>query len=184
MPRHWLKRRLPTPESVRNSRALRVLGTLLHDPNLWHLNRRAVAGGLAVGLFFAFVPLPLQMVQAALVAVLLRVNLPIAVTAIWVTNPFTIPPLFYLAYRFGAWLLGTPPVARPEHFSVSWALQELGQNWQPLLLGSLLFGLFAAAGGWALVHLLWRLHIVQALRRRRRLLGALRRGGGDEPPLC
>ncbi|MFW6343056.1 MAG: DUF2062 domain-containing protein, partial [Halothiobacillaceae bacterium] len=80
---------------------MRVFGSRLQDGNLWHLNRRSVSGGVAVGLFSAFVPIPFQMVLAAGLAILLRVNLPLSVVLVWITNPITIVPLLWVANRIG-----------------------------------------------------------------------------------
>jgi len=148
---------------------LRVFGTRLNDPNLWHLNRHSASGAFAVGLFAAFVPLPFQMVIAAAAAVLLRVNLPLSVVLVWITNPLTIPPMFYCTYLVGAWLMGRPGML-PESvdFSLATLMHGLGEVWQPLLLGSLVCGALAAALGYALVLGLWRLHVIRHLRRRRR----------------
>ncbi|MEW8398672.1 MAG: DUF2062 domain-containing protein, partial [Candidatus Thiodiazotropha sp.] len=65
MPKRLIKSLLPHHEEVRNHKHLKLFGSLMHDPNLWHLNRHSVSGAFAVGIFMAFIPLPLQMVFAA-----------------------------------------------------------------------------------------------------------------------
>ncbi|MGI9335066.1 MAG: DUF2062 domain-containing protein, partial [Gammaproteobacteria bacterium] len=88
--RKSLKRLLPSPRELRQHHGLRrFFGTLLHEPDLWHLNRNSVAWSVSVGLFMAFMPIPLQMVAAAAVAIVVGCNLPIAVTLVWITNPLT-----------------------------------------------------------------------------------------------
>ena len=89
-------------ESVRKNRWLRPFGIWLQHPNLWHLHRRSVAGGIAVGMFSGLIPGPFQMLSAALLAVLFRVNLPVAIFSTFYTNPFTIVPLYYAAYKLGS----------------------------------------------------------------------------------
>ena len=158
---------MPNHEAVRNHRVLRMFGTLLHDPNLWHLNRRSVSGGFAVGLFMAFLPFPFQMVAAGAAAIGLRVNLPISVALVWITNPLTIPPMFYFAYRVGTWLLRLPTQQFEIQLSVDWLLMELGQIWQPLLLGSLVCGMISAVVGYVGIRLLWRMHVVERFKQRR-----------------
>ncbi|MCB1903170.1 MAG: DUF2062 domain-containing protein, partial [Gammaproteobacteria bacterium] len=76
MPKQIIKRFAPDHEVIRNHKHLRIFGNLLHDPNLWHMNRRSVSGAFAVGLFWAFIPIPMQMVAAAAIAIIARVNLP------------------------------------------------------------------------------------------------------------
>ncbi|WP_132491974.1 DUF2062 domain-containing protein [Pseudomonas aeruginosa] len=75
MPRRLFKRYMPDPESIRSQKSLRFLGKLTHDPNLWHLNRHSVSRAMAAGLFAAFIPMPMQMLLAAGLAVWIRSNL-------------------------------------------------------------------------------------------------------------
>ena len=95
MTKKFIQRFLPDPTWIKNHQSLRFLGDWLHDPNIWHLNRRSASMAVFIGLFIAFVPLPSQMLMAAVLAVLLRVNLPLSVLLVWVSNPITMPPLFY-----------------------------------------------------------------------------------------
>ena len=95
MAKKTIQRFLPDPNKIRHHKSLKIFGRLLQDANLWHLNRRSARGAFAVGLFFAFIPVPFQMVLAAAGAILFRVNLPISVALVWLTNPLTMPPIFY-----------------------------------------------------------------------------------------
>lgn len=166
MPRKILQRFLPDPAALRSRRELRFLGGLLDDPFLLHLNRRSVAGACALGLFVAFIPVPGQMPIAALLAILLRVNLVLSVAMVWTTNPITMPPIFYFCYRVGSWLLGNTE-REPFQLTLEWFWLELGIIWQPFLLGCFVVGTIAAALAYTLVQLLWRLHVIRAVRHRR-----------------
>ncbi len=159
MPKRIIKRFMPDPHTIRDHKHLRFLGTLLHDPNILHLNRRSVSGAFSVGILMAFVPVPFQMVLAAIGAIVARVNLPISVALVWVTNPLTMPPIFYFAYKVGAWILHTP--ARDIEFvlSTEWLVHELGEVWQPFLLGCFVSGVFFAVLGNVAIRLFWRLHV-------------------------
>jgi uncharacterized protein (DUF2062 family) len=106
MPRRHFRKFLPSHDSVKKSRYIAPFGSALQHHNLWHLNRWSVAGGVAVGLFCGLVPGPLQMLSAALCAILLRVNLPVALVTTLYSNPFTIVPLYLLAYKLGSWVTG------------------------------------------------------------------------------
>lgn len=165
--RKTLKRLVPSSESVLANRCLRIFGEFIHDPNLWHLNRHAVARAFAVGLFWTFIPVPFQMVFAAGVAILWRANVPLSVALVWLTNPVTIPPIFFVTYELGAWLLGSPHVQLPEELTVEWFLGSLGIIWRPLFVGSLITGLVCSLLGYYLIHALWRWHTVRRYRKRR-----------------
>jgi len=167
MARKLIRRYLPDPHKIRDHKYLRLFGTLLHDPNLWHLNRRSASGAFAVGLFMAFVPMPFQMIPAAALAILLRVNLPISVTLVWITNPVTMPPIFYFCYSLGALLLDTPIRAVEFQISWEWLNTELHRVWQPFLLGSMLMSTFSAAIGFFGIRGLWRWHVVRDWERRK-----------------
>jgi len=163
MPKKLIKRFMPDHTVIREHRHLRFFGTLLHDPNLFHLNRRSASGAFAVGLFMAFVPLPLQMLLAAAASILFRVNLPISMVLVWITNPVTIPPMFYFAYLLGTWILGEPVHMEQSAFELSteWLKQELVIIWQPFLLGCLVAASLSALTGYFTIRGLWRLHLVR-----------------------
>ena len=118
MPRKIIKRFTPNPETIKQQKALKIFGSLLTNPNLWCLNRRSAAGAFAVGLFMAWVPLPSQMIMASGLTILFRVNVPLATALVWISNPVTMPPFFYFAYKLGSHLMGLPP--QPFHFELSW----------------------------------------------------------------
>ncbi len=167
MPRRLIKRYLPDSREVRSHPWISRFGHRLHDPNLWHLNRRSFSGGVAVGLFCALLPFPGQMLVAAALAIALRVNLPTALVLVWMTNPLTIPPVFFGAYLFGCLLLGEVPVTQ----SLSeWQtiLTRLDAVWVPLLVGSLVLGGLLALLGFVGVRLLWRWYVVRKRERRHR----------------
>lgn len=159
---------MPDPSALRQHRSLAFLGRLLHDPEIFHITRHSAAGGTAAGLFFAFFPIPGHMVFAAIAAISLRVNLPIAVAAVWVTNPFTIAPLFYLAYRIGAAVLDNPVEPVSFHLDVEWLTTTFVHIWPPLVTGCMLLAIVASALGYAGVRLMWRLAVVSKVRERRK----------------
>ena len=175
--RKFLHQFLPHHETVKNSRWLKPFGSWLHQPNLWHLHRRSVAGGVAVGLFCGLIPGPLQMIGAALLAVLLRVNLPVALFVTLYTNPFTIVPLYMLAYELGAWVSGAQngllmsQLAMPKLHWLEWGSELV--NWlmrlgKPLLIGLPLLALSLALAGYIVVRVAWRVAVVVKWRARKR----------------
>lgn len=173
MARKFLKRYLPEMGKLSQHRVLRVFGRLLHDPNLWHLNRYSASGAVAVGLFIAFMPIPFQMVPAAALAIMLRLNLPLAVAMVWVTNPFTMPPLFYLCYKVGAWILGSVDQELTFAWSWEWFRKGLVRVWEPFLLGCSVVGLFSALAGYFGTRALWRWHVITQWERRKKLRALL-----------
>ena len=166
-----LRRLLPFTRNIRGDRKLsRIFGRVLHDPNLWHLNRYSVAWGVSVGLFMAFVPLPFQTVLAVAASVIISANIPVAVVLVWVSNPITVAPLFFAAYKFGAWLLAETPEQIKFEMSIDWVVTQLVEIWQPFLLGCFVLGLASAAIGHAAVRIIWRIHVVQSWQLRGRRL--------------
>ncbi len=150
-----LARFVPNIEQLRQHKYLKFFAKWLDNDQLWSLTRHSVASGAAIGLFMAWVPVPFQMSLAAGVAILLRVHVPIAVALVWLTNPVTMPPMFYGAYRLGAWILDAP--RRPFHFTLSWdwlmdSIHTIGPSF---LTGCLIIGILSSLLGYLTVHLCW-----------------------------
>ncbi len=166
MPKKALKKLFPNPKTIQQHPSLQFLGTLLHEPNLWHLNRRSVSRAFLVGIFFAFMPMPFQMVAAAAVGVMVHSNLPISIGLVWISNPITIPPIFYFTYKVGASILEIPARPFDIELSLDWAMRELGAIWEPLLLGSFICAVIFASLGYVGIRIFWRIHVIRAWRRR------------------
>jgi uncharacterized protein (DUF2062 family) len=171
MSRKFLKQFIPNPEQIRRHPSLRFFQHWLNDSNLWHMNRYSVSAAVFIGLLIAFVPLPIHMLLCTLVAVWWRANLPIALSVIWLSNPITISPQFYLAYKVGARLLNQAPQPLAFELSLQWLRSEFDFIWQPLLLGCAVSGLGAAFIGAALVRIIWRARVISRWRARQRQRG-------------
>lgn len=167
MPKHLIKRFTPDHNTIRNHKHLQVFGSLLHDPNIWHLNRRSAAGAFAIGLFMAWIPVPFQMLLAAGAAILFRVNLPLSAALVWITNPITMPPMFYFAYLAGTFFIGQPAVEFAFDMDGGELLEGLNGIWAPFLLGCLVCSAVSAVVGYFGILWLWRWHLVQHLKKRR-----------------
>jgi uncharacterized protein (DUF2062 family) len=167
MLRNLLRRYLPNPSKVSENPALRPVSKWLKNPEIWHLHRRSVAGAAFIGLFCAFLPIPFQMLIAAVFAIASGCNLPLSVALVWITNPITMAPIYYVTYRLGAWLLSTEVEVDSIEMSWDWLMSNLGNIGYPLILGSVVTGLIAGLGGFVLVRVSWRLHVLSRWRARR-----------------
>lgn len=180
---HRLFKHIPTQESIREYGFLKPVRRYLDHHFLWQFNRRAVAGGAAVGLFFSMASPVGQIPLAVLFAILLRVNLPVAVFGTLLSNPFTTPALLYCGYKLGALLIGHEAPARIAEIeseleaertgyfgdAVDWLLQAL--DWiqsagLPLVVGVGTMSVLMAMAGYIGVMVLWRLQATLRWRAR------------------
>jgi uncharacterized protein (DUF2062 family) len=159
MPRKFFKRHIPDPDKIKRVRSLQLLGHWIYEPNLWHINRYSASSAFFVGLFCSFIPLPTQMIFAALAAILLRSNLPISVGLVWISNPITMPPMFYGAYKVGSYLLQWPEIEFKFELSFHWLNHGLTHIWQPFLLGCFISGLFFGSLAYLIINQLWRIRV-------------------------
>lgn len=136
---------IPTKETLRNNKSLKLLHRFFDDPNLWHLNCHSVATAASIGCFICYLPIPGHMILAALLAVAFQANLPIAVSMVWVANPITIPPMFYLAYRVGIYVLGRT-TGNTFHFPENYEalIHDFNYFAFPILIGAVICGTLLA----------------------------------------
>ena len=140
---------------------------MFQDPNLWHLNRHSASGAFGIGLFFAFWPVPFQMWLSAFAAILLRVNLPLSIATVWLTNPLTMPPIFYGAYKVGAWVLGTDVGEFEFQLSWEWLMGSVNTIGPAFLLGCMICSVVFGSLGYATMNFLWRRSVIKSWQARR-----------------
>ncbi|MDO3722482.1 DUF2062 domain-containing protein [Marinobacter sp. chi1] len=173
MPKKFMKRYLPTPEKVKAMKSLHFLGDILHEPNLWHINRHSVARAFLVGIWFCFIPMPFQMVAAAFFAIWFNANLPLSVMLVWISNPVTMPPMFYFNYKVGAWILDRPVLNFEFQLTWQWISERLLDIGIPLYLGSLIIATVSACVAYLSIQYLWRRKVRSSWRLRQ--LGRVKR---------
>lgn len=188
--KHHVKRLMPTPESMRRNRWLRWIGPALHHPRLWHMSRRGIALGMAIGVFFGLL-IPIAQIPLSVgAAVVLRANVPTAAVSTLVSNPATYGPLYYAAWRLGKAVLGEPvaqemqaPVAeaRPSPddgrgwFARTWdGITALGK---PLLLGMALMASSVGLLTYAVASVALAMNVRWQRRRRLRQRAVTAAGG-------
>ena len=140
---------------------------MFQDPNLWHLNRHSASGAFGIGLFFAFWPVPFQMWLSAFAAIPLRVNLPLSIATVWLTNPLTMPPIFYGAYKVGAWVLGTDVGEFKFQLSWEWLMGSVNTIGPAFLLGCMICSVVFGSLGYATMNFLWRRSVIKSWQARR-----------------
>jgi uncharacterized protein len=179
MAKKLIKRFIPTMETIQAQKGLGIVNRWLYRSNLWHVNRRSASGAFAVGLFMAFIPLPCQMALAAAGAILFQVNLPLSVALVWLTNPLTMPPIFYVTYCLGCWIIQPELLMNGQNFSWIWIKdyllnwqwitthwQEVVEHLEAFLLGSVLCGASLAFLGYWGIRLFWRYSVSRQWRQR------------------
>jgi len=169
MPRKFFKAISPKPDKLFGATTSAIFGDVLHSHWLWHLHRHTVSTACFVGIFCAFLPIPGQMLVALSLAILLRCHLPIAILLVWITNPITIAPIFYASYTLGCFLLSEAPITIGGSNGVTLAMlyEEVHSLWQPLLLGSVVAGLFFGSLAYGVVRIAWRLAVIKRWQKRR-----------------
>ena len=146
---------------------LKPFDYVLAHPAYFSATRRSVSSALWLGLFTGLFPIPGQTMIAVLGAVALRVNVPIAAIAVWISNPLTFVPIFYLAYRLGAVILNIPAEPFPDDVTMAWVGEELAEIWKPLFYGSFIIASSVASTTYVIVNLIWQVMTRKRYRLRR-----------------
>ena len=169
-PKRFLRQYFANKDHSKSLKRFGWLGEHLHSPDLWHFSRRSVAGGVSMGFFLAFIPIPIQMLLAIPASIIAGVNLPITMLALWISNPLTMAPLFLLAFKTGAWITNQPSTVASLAFEPTFSglAEKLGEIWWPLSVGCLICGLASALIGNILVRWIWVAFLLRSRRNSRR----------------
>lgn len=101
----WTNRNLPTREQMERSRWIRPFAGRVLRSELWRFTRRSVPRGVALGMLVGIIVPFAQILFASLLCLSVRANVPVAALTTFITNPFTTPLIWVLAYKVGSWLL-------------------------------------------------------------------------------
>lgn len=166
MPKKLIKRWMPDHHTIKNNKHLQVFGSLLHNPHLWHLNRHSIAKAFAVGLFCAFIPIPFQMILAAGLAIIVHANLPLSVALVWITNPLTMPAIFYFCYIVGTWVLNTQAQTFNFEPKWEWVVNSLTTIGPSFIVGCITLAVLASFLGYISMQALWRYSVIKEWKKR------------------
>ena len=166
MPRRLIKRLLPTPKKIRELNLQYYLGNRVNDPELWRITRKSVSRATAIGLFCAYLPMPLEMLVAGFFAVLWRANLPLSVVLVWISNPFTWLILYTPPYLLGLAITGETGISLNEI-----TMQMMAQQLAALWIGCLIFGTALSIAGYVLANVIWRMLVINRWAKRHKKEG-------------
>jgi len=93
------------------------------------INRKSISRGVLIGLFWGFIPMPMQMLAVLAVTPFIKFNVPIAISMVWLSNPITMPFMYYMEYQTGNFLLGNESLE-----NIDLTLDWFSNNWNKILI--------------------------------------------------
>lgn len=125
------------------------------------INRKMVSRAILVGMFIAMIPMPMQMLAVIMIAPFFRFNVPIGVSLVWITNPITMPIIYYVEYLTGNFILMRDGVENIE-LSMEWFSDNIGDIFLPMYVGTAFYSFLFSIGGYYLINWLWITSIKKA----------------------
>jgi len=130
------------------------------------VNRRSITKAVAIGLFWGFIPMPMQMLAVIATTPFFRFNVPVAISMVWLSNPFTMPPMYYMEYLTGNFILGQKGVADIE-LTMEWFKTNIGDIFIPLYVGTAFYSIVVTAIIVFIINRLW-IHSVKSEKREKK----------------
>lgn len=169
MIKNKIKEYIKNRSEVLKESKFKIFGTRMYNPSIWYLNKYTVSRAMSIGLFFAWIPVPFQMFLAAGFSIILKANLPLSVSLVWITNPITMPFFFLFAYKIGSFFI---PISIVDNFyfeiSFTFFFYKMNEIWKPFILGCFICGFFSALFGNILIRLVWRFSILKSWKNRKK----------------
>lgn len=125
-----------------------------------HINRKRIVKAVLIGLFIAFIPIPFQMVVAGFLAVIFHANLPLSIVLVWITNPLTMPIIFYFEYYLGTIILQHE--LTEFEASLEWIEANFELIYIDLYVGSFFLATIISLSGYIIVNRWWIYKIVKS----------------------
>ena len=133
-------------------------------PEFLAANRKMISRGVVLGVFIAFIPMPMQMAAVLLFMPIFRFNVPVALAMCWLSNPITMPPMYYIEYELGSFLLGIQP--QPVELTIEWFSNNMDAIFLPLYFGTLIFSIVGSISAYFIVNYFWKLSACRDKKKR------------------
>jgi len=134
-------------------------------PEFLASTRKMITRGVTLGLFVAFIPMPMQMAAILLFMPFFRFNVPIAIAMVWITNPFTMPAIYVGEYYTGSFLLGMH--ITDVEMSIDWFSDNIEEIFVPLYTGALFYSITTSSLAYWLVNHFWKSSVKKAKKKHR-----------------
>ena len=167
MIKNVIKRFFPKLDTVKEEKILKIFGPAVLQPNLWHINKKSVSRGFAIGAFCAFLPIPGQMILAAFLSITFAANIPISLVLTWITNPITFTPIFYFAYKVGKIIFDGRITYDVDEKEID-ILSNIMHIWEPLLLGSIILSITGSIVAYIIIRVYWRYYVIKIWSKRKK----------------
>lgn len=173
----WVRRHIPTREAIETNRYLRPVAHRILAPALWRFTRRSVPRGVALGVFTGILFPFAHMLLAALGALPVKANVPVAVGTTLLHNPVTTVPLFWSAYEIGHWVLRLDrtvpgaPIASNVKANAGWLHWLVANGGPATIVGLVIMAVVLACVGYFLAAFVWRIRISRKWRARSARIG-------------
>lgn len=169
----WLKRKVPDRERLAENRFLRPFADRILRSDLWRFTRRSVPRGVALGLFVAILIPFAHSFVAAITAVFIRANVPVAIVTTFSSNPLTWVIIFPTAFAIGRFLLHIDAMTKIQPISETMQttqtdhlLQQLTGAGLETALGLFVLATIVSTVGYFVSSLIWRAIVVRKRRAR------------------
>ncbi len=120
----------------------------------FNINRKMITRGVAIGLFWGFIPMPMQMLAVLATTPFIRFNVPLAIIIVWLSNPFTMPFMYYMEYLTGNFILGQKGITDME-LTLDWFSAHISDIFIPLYVGTAFYSIVISALTYVLLNWLW-----------------------------
>ncbi|MCK5111249.1 MAG: DUF2062 domain-containing protein [Arcobacteraceae bacterium] len=117
------------------------------------VNRTMVTKSFLIGLFIALIPMPMQMLFVVVMMKFFKFNLPLAVALCWITNPFTMPFIYYIEYITGSFILNTDTLV--VEMTADWFSNNFSNIFTPLYVGAFFYATIISTVVYFLINYLW-----------------------------
>lgn len=117
------------------------------------VNRTMVTKALLIGLFIALLPIPMQMLLVIVMMKFFRFNVPLAILLCWVTNPITMPFIYYIEYITGSFILNTEILS--IQMSLEWFNENFANIFIQVFIGAVFIGAIVSSVSYLVVNYLW-----------------------------